>query len=302
VVAEAGSTIDIRGTSATLDVPNTTPLGGYTAEVVASAGGSLTVGSPESISLLGNIFGQAGVGNSAAAAAGSLEIDMVRDGGSNATNGAPTLAGSTLEIELVNSTAGAGPSPSDSNVAVLGAQQISASGIDSLTLRANGNILIDSSQLSLARQLILDAQSVAVPTSASLSAPFVEIENSLTGPTSVVPTPTAGYGVLNVSAQQMVLAGNFALQGTASVTLSSSGDIQLQGTSANEAAGPTTGSIVTNGSLSLNALRVYPDTYTDFSITSLAGNGATVSVGSTGASPGTPLSADGAVNILPTIS
>jgi filamentous hemagglutinin family protein len=298
VVAEAGSTIDIRGTSATLDVPNTTPLGGYTAEVVASAGGSLTVGSPESISLLGNIFGQAGVGNSAAAAAGSLEIDMVRDGGSNATNGAPTLAGSTLEIELVNSTAGAGPSPSDSNVAVLGAQQISASGIDSLTLRANGNILIDSSQLSLARQLILDAQSVAVPTSASLSAPFVEIENSLTGPTSVVPTPTAGYGVLNVSAQQMVLAGNFALQGTASVTLSSSGDIQLQGTSANEAAGPTTGSIVTNGSLSLNALRVYPDTYTDFSITSLAGNGATVSVGSTGASPGTPLSADGAVNIF----
>jgi filamentous hemagglutinin len=297
VVAEAGSTIDIRGTSATLDVPNTTPLGGYTAEVVASAGGSLKVGSPESISMLGNLYAAAGVGNSGSAAAGSLEVDMVRDGGSNATNGAPALPGSTLEIELVNSTAGAAPSPSGSNAAVLGAQQIAASGIDSLTLRANGNILVDSSQLSLARQLILDAQSISVPTNASLSAPFVEIENSLTGPTSVVPTPTAGYGVLNVSAQQMVLAGNFALQGTASVTLSSSGDIQLQGTSANDAVGPTTGSVVTNGSLSLNALRVYPDTYTDFSITSLAGNRATVSVGSTGASPGTPLSADGAVNI-----
>jgi filamentous hemagglutinin len=297
LVAAAGSTIDIRGTSATLDIPNAINLGGYTPEVVASAGGSLKVASPESISLLGNLYGAAGAGNSGSAAAGSLEIDMVRDGGSNSTNGAPALPGSSLEIELVNSTTGAAPSPSNSNIAVLGAQQIGASGIDSLTLRATGNIQIDSNQLSLARQLILDAQSVTVPTNASLSAPFVEIENSLTGPASIVPTPQAGNGTLNVSAQQMVIAGNFALQGAANVILSSTGDIQLQGTSANDAAGPTTGSIVTSGSLSLNALRVYPDTYTDFSITSLPGNGATVAIGSTGASPGTPLSAAGAVSI-----
>jgi filamentous hemagglutinin family protein len=297
VVAEAGSTIDFRGTSATLDVPNT-PLGGYVPEVVASAGGSLTVGSPEAISLLGNLYGAAGIGNSGSAAAGSLEVDMIRNGFSGAQNGAPPLPGNTLSIELVESTVGAAPSPSDGNVAVLGAQQIAASGIDSLTLRASGNILIDSNQLSLARQLILDAFSIAVPTNASLSAPFVEIENSVTGAGSVVPTPSMGNGILNVSAQQMVLAGNFALQGASSITLSSAGDIQLQGTAGNAAVGPTTGSISTSGSLSLNAQRVYPDTYTDFSITSLPGNGATVSIGSTGASPGTPLSADGAVNIF----
>jgi filamentous hemagglutinin len=53
VVTDAGSSIDIQGTSATLDVANAPAVGGYTREVVASAGGSLTVQSPESISLSG---------------------------------------------------------------------------------------------------------------------------------------------------------------------------------------------------------------------------------------------------------
>jgi filamentous hemagglutinin family protein len=303
VVAEAGSTIDIRGTSAMLDVPNAANLGGYTREVVASAGGSLTVSSPESISLLGSLRAAAGAGSSGSAAAGSLEVDMVRDGNSNPQNSAPLLPSGTLEIEVVDSSAGATPSPPYSNIAVLSAQQIANSGIDSLTLRAggpnaSGNIVIDTGQLSLARQLILDAPIFTVPTNASLSAPYVEFENSVTsGGSATVPTPLGANGILNVSAQQMVLSGNFALQGAASATLSSTGDVQLQGTSANGATGPATGSVLTSGSFAINALRVYPDTYTDFTITAQPGNGTTVSIGSTGASPGTPLSADGAVSI-----
>ena len=81
------------------------------------------------------------------------------------------------------------------------------------------------------------------------------------------------------------------------MTLSSAGDVQLQGTSSTNATGPATGSVVTNGSLNIDALRVYPDTYTAFSIASLPGNGATVSIGTTGSSPGSPLSADGAVAV-----
>jgi filamentous hemagglutinin family protein len=304
VIAEAGSTINIAGTSAALDVPNAPNLGGYTREVVASAGGSLTVSSPESISLLGSLHAAAGVGSSGSAAAGSLEVDMVRDGNSNPQDSAPLLPGGTLEIEVVDSTAGALPSPSNANIAVLGAQQIANSGIDSLTLRAGGpnaggNIVIDTGQLSLARQLILDSPLFTVPTNASLSAPFVEIGNSVTtGSSATVPTPLAGNGTLNVSAQQLVLFGNFALQGAASATLSSAGDVQLQGTSASGVNGPATGSVLTSGSLAINGLRVYPDTYTDFTLASQPGNGATVSIGSTGASPGTPLSADGMVAIL----
>jgi filamentous hemagglutinin len=305
-VAEAGSTIDIRGTSAALDIANPSLVAGYTSEVVASGGGSVTVSSPESISLLGTLEAQAGVGNSGSAAAGSLEVDLVRGPASTVLNG-PSLPPGTLEIELVDSTAGGAPSSSSSDLAVLGVAQLASSGIDSLTLQAGGvstspyagDIQIDASQLSLARQLILNAPSLTVRANASITAPYVEIGNSVpdAGSTTVVPTPTSGPATLTVSSQQMTLLGNFAVQGASTVTFESAGDVQLEGTISSNTAGPTTGSIVTSGSLSIDALRVYPDTYTNFTITSVTGGGGTVSIGSTGASPGTPLSADGSVTL-----
>jgi filamentous hemagglutinin family protein len=296
VTTEAGSTVDFSGTSALLDVANGASVGASTREVLASAGGSFTVSAGESISLLGNFTGAAGVGSSGTAASGSLTVDMTRTLNSGVQAGQP-LPTPALEIELLSSTAGASPSPADADVAVLGARQIGNSGIDALSLQADGNVLIDAS-LSLARELSINSPSISAPTTATLSAPFVELGNSATsGGAAVVPTPFGGNGNLTVSAQQMVLQGNFALQGTSQVTLSSTGDVQLQGTSPNGATGPATGSLVTNGSLAIDALRVYPDTYTAFTITSLPGNGATVSIGSTGASPGSPLSADGAVAI-----
>jgi filamentous hemagglutinin family protein len=306
-LAEPGSAIDIQGTSATLDVANSSLVAGYTREAVASAGGSVTVSSPDSISLLGTLKAQAGVGSGGSAAAGSLEVDLVRGSGSTILAG-PSLPQSTLEIELVNSTAGSAPSPSSSNLAVLGAEQIAASGIDSLTLRAggvatapySGDIEFDAGRLSLARQLILDAPSFTVQASESLTAPYIDIGNSVanSGSTSVVPTtPTSGSGKLTISAQQVNVLGSFAVQGAAAVTFASAGDVQLEGTTSTNTAGPNTGSIVTSGSLAIDALRVYPDTYTDFTITSLKGSGGTVSIGSTGASPGTPLSAGGSVTL-----
>ena len=311
VVTDAGSTINIDGTSATLDVANAGNSGGFTRETVASAGGSLTVSSPDSISLLGTLMGAAGVGNSGAAAAGSLEVDLVRGVNSADPNGGVALPTGTLTIDLVPSTAGAPASASASNTAILGAQQIAASGIDSLTLRAGGTstssgstpyagtIEIDGANLSLGRQLILDAPSVTVQANNTLSAPFVEIGNSVANTASgtVVPTPTAGTGTLTVSAQQLTLLGNFAFLGASSVTLSSAGDVQLEGTIPASTQGPTSGSIATSGSLAIDGLRVYPDTYTDFTLTSLKGSDGTVSIGTTGTSPGTPLSADGSVSV-----
>ncbi len=293
-VAEAGSVIDIQGTSALLDVANSSIVAGNTQEVVASAAGSLTVSSPESISLLGTLQAQAGIGTSGAAAAGSLTVDLVRAGSAVINGSGLALPAGPLDIDLVGSTAGNAPSAPSSNVAVLGAQQLAASGIDSLSLQAGTSTTIDAN-LSLARQLIIDAPSLTVQANAALTAPFIEIGNSV--PTLAAGTPSAGTGTLTVSAQQLELLGNFALSGASSVVFKSAGDVQLEGTSAPNASGPTTGSIATSGSLAIDALRVYPDTYTDFSITSLQGSGGTVSIGSTGTSPGTPLSADGKISI-----
>ncbi|MGA2399410.1 MAG: filamentous hemagglutinin family protein [Steroidobacteraceae bacterium] len=297
ITTEAGSTIDFAGTSALLDVTNGASVGATTREVLASAGGSLTVSAGESVSLLGNFNGAAGASSSGTAASGSLIVDMTRTLNSGVQGPGQPLPSAPLEIELVGSTTGASPSPAYADVAILGAQQIGNSGIDALSLQADGNVYIDAS-LSLARQLSINSPAIGTPITATLSAPFVELGNSATaGAPAVVPTPFGGNGNLIVSAQQMVLQGNFAVQGTSQVTLSSTGDVQLQGTSPSGATGPTTGSLVTNGSLAIDALRVYPDTYTAFTITSLPGNGATVSIGGSGASPGSPLSADGAVSV-----
>ena len=308
VVTDAGSSIDIAGTSAALDLVEPAPLGGYSRQVVASAGGSLTVSSAESISLLGNLEAAAGVGTSGAAAAGSLEVDLVRPSGLVENLNAPQLPGSSLQIELVDSTAGAAPSPPDGNIAVLGATQLAASGIDALTLRAggtgaHGNILIDAGQLSLGRELILDTPSLTVSSSATLSAPYVAIGNSsIQGESAQIPVPTGGGGTLHVSSQQMTLYGSLAIQGTSSVTLQSAGDVQLEGTQQTESGVQNPGnfalgSVVASGNLAIDAARVYPDTYTSFTLEA-QGSGATLSIGQTAASPGAPLSADGSVTLL----
>jgi len=298
VIAESGSTINIQGTSATLDVPNSSLVTGTTREIVASAGGSLTVSSPESISLLGTLQAQAGIGTSGNAAAGSLEVDLVRGNASVILGTGPSLPAGTLNIDLVASTAGGMPSASSSNLAILGVQTLADSGIDSLTLRSGGEITTSAVSLSLAQQLILDSPELTVQAGSSLSAPYIEIGNSVTGDFSTtVPTPSAGTGSLTVAAQQLNLLGKITLSGAANVTLRSAGDVQLEGVATGNASGPDQGSIVTAGSLAIDGLRVYPDTYTSFAITSLKGSGGTVSIGSTGASPGTPLSADGSVAI-----
>ncbi len=297
VVTAPGSVIDIDGASAALDIANPGTSGGYTAATLASAGGSLTVSSPESISLLGSLDAKAGVGTVGVAAAGSLEVDLVRDQVVYGT----ALPGDALQIELVNTTAGTAPGTTDSNAAVLGIAQLQQSGIDALTLRAGGlgatgDILDAAGALSLAREIILDSPALTVTSHAGLAAPYVQIGNSaVSGSSATVPAAVAGSGVLQVTAQQLNLVGNFALQGVASATLTSAGDVQLQGTAINPG-GPQAGSIVTSGNLTIDAARVYPDTYTDFSIQS-QGAGTTLTIGQTGASPGTPLSAAGAVSL-----
>jgi hypothetical protein len=308
VVVEPGSAIDIAGASATLDIANPSPYFGYTRELVGSAGGSLVLGSVESIVMLGRIDGTAGVGSGGTASAGSLEVDLAR---AQPILDQPDPGGGPMQIELVGSTAGTSDVPIV-NLATVGVTQILNSGIDALTLAAGGlpgatagsagNIYIDTGlPLSLAREIVLDSRSVTVGygLDASLSAPFVEFGNSQTsGTAATAPIPTAGTGTLSVSAQQIILQGNVALQGSASTTLTAQGDVQLQGqdVASTAAGGREVGSLVTAGNLTIDAARVYPDSFTAFTVEA-TGTGGVVSIGRTAASPGTPLSAGASINI-----
>ena len=78
VMMDPGSVIDIAGASAVLDVPTSMGSGVYGRYTIGSAGGVLSVHSPESISLLGNLQAAAGAGDYGNPADGSLELDLSR--------------------------------------------------------------------------------------------------------------------------------------------------------------------------------------------------------------------------------
>jgi len=302
VITQRGSLIDIAGTSAVLDIPSSIHSSGYDLETIASAGGSLLVRAPESISLLGDLQAAAGSGGNARPNSGSLEIDLTR--ARNWFHAGDTAAEATLPvtprtIQLVSDTANTAVSSANSGLALIGVKQLLGSGIDSLRLEAGdvsprteqGGLIefMSDSPLSLARQIVLDSPAIAVPDGVhlSLSADYISLGNSLPVASSAPATP--GAGTLDISARQIGLIGSSILQGAQSVTLQSSGDILLQGVILD---GAPTGNLASAGSLTFDAARIYPATATSFGITAAA-----VHVGQTNVSPGTPLSAGGSIAI-----
>jgi len=298
---DLGSKIAFSGTSAPLDVLSPV-TGGYARELVGTSAGSLQIGSVESIELLGSLEGAAGVGGSGIASGGSLELDLARF---EPVPGQPATT-QPLTMSLVSDASGLpAPLPGQANIGL--AQILGGTGVDALTLNAGGTasgqiVFATSEPLALARSLTLEASTLAVTgLPASASAPDVQIGSALPSGGSRS-APQLGTGTLSVQGQLLTLVGNVTVNQTHQLTLSSSGDIQLQGTSSTS--GPETGSLTAAGAVTLQAQRVYPDTFSSFSIQAVGG-GAPSSVnidpaiinGQPSSSTVPPLSADGALNV-----
>jgi filamentous hemagglutinin family protein len=303
---DAGSLISVAGVSAGLDVQQ--PNGIYGHEIAATAGGSITVHSGESISLLGAIEAAAGSGGSSGpAAAGSLDIVLTRSEGwwgvanENAIqsfNPAPL----TVELEpTVPSTVPA--SAADSNLALLGALQLSQSGLDSLRIEANVLEFSGTFSLGLDRQIVIDSPVLAAVNNAraSLSAPYVEVgfEPNPTAPNGN--SASAGTGSVSFSGAEINLVGQTVFQGASTVNFASSGDLVLSGQPIGTGASTLIGGVTVAGNLTLDAARIYPITATSFAIDAeedpTTGAPGTVTIAQSGVSPGTPLSAGGALSI-----
>jgi filamentous hemagglutinin family protein len=304
VITEPGSVIDVNGASHSLDVA-TGPLGmSYTLYDFPSAGGSLLVRAPESISLLGNFGAHAGTGNYGDPAGGSLEVDLTRSEyfqyPADATRAA-SFPTTPRVIELVSALpSDTVPSVTGSGQALLSISEMEASGIDSLRLEAGDEILFSSNlPLALAKQLILDAPAIAVSPGldAAVTTNYAALGNTLPLPGTALAVP--GGGNLTVNAQQIDLVGSFVLQ-TANAHLNSAGDITLRDVYAQSS---VFGNLNLDGNLELSAERVYPATDSSFLIatvhspTDSPSMDDTVSLTQTGASPGLPLSAGGSVSI-----
>jgi filamentous hemagglutinin family protein len=304
---DAGSLISVAGVSAALDLAQ--PNGTYAHEIAATAGGSITVHSGEAISLLGTIEAAAGAGgNSGPPAAGSLDVVLSRSEGYwgvNSENANNTFNQAPMTVVLEPTVPSSVPlSAANSNQALLGALQLSQSGIDSLRIEA-GNILEFSGAFSvaLARQLVIDSPVLAANTGARalLSAPYLEVgfEPIPTGPNSNA--ASGGSGTLSFSGAEIDLVGQTVFQGASEVSFASSGDLVLRGEAIGSGLSTLAGSLTVIGNLTLDAARIYPVTATSFSIDAqenpATGIPGSVTIGQTGADPGTPYSAGGALSI-----
>ncbi len=78
IVAHEGSLIDVSGTQSRLDFAATSPQTPYQRTLVASAGGQVTLRAAESIQVDGSMRAMAGVGDTGAANAGTLSVEMSR--------------------------------------------------------------------------------------------------------------------------------------------------------------------------------------------------------------------------------
>jgi filamentous hemagglutinin family protein len=310
VVAERGSLISVAGASAPVDIlqPNHT----YGHELASSTGGSIAVRSGQAVLLLGDLQAAAGTsGTSGPAAAGSLDVELTRSEswwgvtGSQANNSSFNQGPLTVELLPQAPLIVGLPTPwFGSNLTVLGAADLSRSGIDALRIEA-GNALMLSGNFSLGlnRSITFNTPVIAAApgTQASMSAPYLELGYALTTGTSTNSNQaTPGSGVVHFAGSEIDLVGTTVFQGISTVGLSSSGDLLLRGQPLGSGAGTLLGGITVAGALTLDAARIYPVTATGFSIAAeepAAGVAGSVTIGQTGVSPGTPLSAGGALSI-----
>jgi filamentous hemagglutinin len=295
IVVDGGAVLDFAGTQALLDV-RTPALGSAPVrETVASAGGTLMLSAPESISLLGTLEGAAGHGTSGTAAGGTLSVSLSRVDGFVSNNNPFPATPRTVILE-----SGAPPiiQAGDSGVAIIDPKQIAASGIDALQASADQIELAGGVDVAFGREVVLQAPAILVPAAASVTAPYVSLGAGSTLLQSRTATPGAG-SLLVTASESLNVAGDLAFLGAGAVTLSSGGVVSLTG-NYNTGTLPAPGALSVAGDLTVSATAVEPATATSYTISALSSDPQkrySVTFEQSGPAPATPLSAASALTV-----
>lgn len=309
--AEANSAIDLQGASATFDRPFTqtsnlsgAPAIGYAPTQVWSNGGSLTLGSGGAI-------------------AGAII---------QAQGGATSAEGGTLTVlnPVLTQSDPANPQPGAYTVdtAQISADAITRSGFDTFVAQGALNTLGDVT-LNLRGAFFLTSRPQdggLDPSSASsrdLYSPTIGSGGALTinaayvglaGGFQSFSTPaygTVGDNSVTFNAQAIGVTGAVLFdRSVGQVNLNSTGDLQLVGVEPWQlvynitTSTPTTpslaGQLAVNGNLTITAGQVYPTTGTNFTISSASATGVITFEKAAGATPATPYSAGGKLNVQAT--
>lgn len=291
VVAEAGSVLDVSGTSAVLDIQN---LNQFTPTKIASNGGEINISAREGM-LLDSTYQASSPGG----LAGSLALELTRNGSfPNAVSVIGAYPGTQPDpiflpegylpnqlwyIDIAQTgkfvptslVAGNAIDSLAPGVAKIAANNIKNAGFaDVNMLSEHGIRFIGDVDLSSTRSLNVNARVIeaSAGSQVKLTAPNVVLSNQQAQNIATAATPIEGTASLNVNAELINLVGQFALSGFGSLNLTSLGDIRLTGVS-NQA---NKGELLATGNLNFNARQLYPTTVSDFTV-SMAGAGNTVS-------------------------
>ena len=297
LITDKGSVLNASGTSATLDILSANAADSYLRQTVSSAGGAITIRAPEAILLNGQALAAAGVGDQGVAAGGSLTVQLTRNRGFRPGSGAeetfPTnpsvltvVEHDAADAEVVNGSA------------IVSQDFLRSTGADAITLEAGNQVSLQSGlNLSFDRLVSLDAPVISIADSGpvKIDAGYVSIGQSTYAFTTPV-SALRGAGTLDVHAGFIELLGTSVLSGIGQASLVSSGDIRLRGSLRDD--GTSAGSLDIAGFLSLQGQRIYGSTNSAFRLQASGGLNNRIEIGSTGASPGTPLSAGSSLTLI----
>lgn len=313
LVWNAGSRIDVRGASGTLDVTTQTAAGLRTERrTLASAGGALAITGNRDLHLAGSLQAASG---GAGAAGGSLSVALLRDTAQPDGDGTelPPLRTLTITEAAAGPAPAAAPEQLGAPPALTGAASVSAqlvrdAGVADFTARAQDAIAFSGDvAIDVARTLTLDTRAIAaVPAqpaaSARLSGTQVLLRNAIgvdarpaVGDVRADPSASGGDATLAISGTEVVLDGRLVTQGIGHATIAAQGDLQLTGR--DPASGEARGAFATAGDLALSAARIYPATGTRYTIEA-PGHGVRIGRAGAAGDPSAPASGGGTLEIV----
>lgn len=254
------------------------------------------------------------VGQDAWSNGGSLQLgalDIYFGGSVDAAGGAPLAAGGNLTIGsvlttatqptpttiVVEPTAAAAMAASATPGAFIGADTLSNSGFDSVTLNAGTIGFGGSVNVTIPGALTLYASSghfsLAAGSTVNLNAGYVRMVGAL----NLLTAPTVGDGTLKVTAQWIDLERAIGLDNVGTANFTSASAIRLLSsdygfiTGSGSQAASYGGALVAPGDLTLTAAEIYPVSNTQFLLASTAADG-TLTIQPNGTATA-PLSAGG---------
>ena len=299
VVTAKGSQLLASGGAAMLDVPTGDTTTPYVRQWVGGAGGNVSLRARESIQLGASIQAAGGRNDVGTVAGGALTLEINRTAPNFVTASYPAGASVISLTERDN----AGPIATGSGFATVSKDYIVKSGFDALTLRAydsnvaaGGTLLLDPGlDLNLARRISLSAPFIAMNGlgTARLNAAYVSVGEASDSVTQSL--SAAGLGSLQISGQNVDLLGNMVFSRIRDLTVASSNDLRLRGTSLTD--GTVAGSLNMAGDITLAAARIYATTATHFAVTAAGGANDAISILQKGSNASLPLSAASSLSL-----